>query len=62
MVRPRHTTRKSTGRQPTGQLAPRDVPPPLEPQPDSPQNVPQGEGSFKIVVTVPVGEDTQEAQ
>jgi hypothetical protein len=62
MVHPRRTTRKSTERQPTGQLAPRDVPPLPEPQPDSPQYVPQGEDSFEIVVTVPAGEDTQEAQ
>jgi hypothetical protein len=33
-----------------------------EPQHDSPQHVPQGEDSFKIMVTVPVGEDMQEAQ
>jgi hypothetical protein len=38
------------------------APPPPEPQPDSPQYVPQGDDSFEIVVTVPVGEDTQEAQ
>jgi hypothetical protein len=62
MVRPRRTTQKSTGRQPTGLLAPRDLPPPPEPQPDSPQYVPQWEDSFEIVVTVPAGEDTQEAQ
>jgi hypothetical protein len=41
---------------------PRDVPPSPEPQPDSPQYVPQGEDSFEIVVTVPVGEDKQKAQ
>jgi hypothetical protein len=41
---------------------PRDVPLLPEPQPDSPQYVPQGEDSFEIVVTVPVREDTQEAQ
>jgi hypothetical protein len=62
MVHPRRTTWKSIRRQPTGQLVPRDVPPPPEPQPDSPQYVPQGEYSFEIVVMVLVGEDTQEAQ
>jgi hypothetical protein len=62
MVHPRRTARKSTGYQPTGLLEPRDVPPLLEPHPDSPQYVPQGEDSFEIVVMVPVGEDTQEAQ
>jgi hypothetical protein len=40
MVHPHHIARKSTGRQPTGQMAPRDVPPQLEPQPDSPQYIP----------------------
>jgi hypothetical protein len=58
MVCTRRTARKSTGRQPTGQLAPRDVLPQQEPQPDSPQE----EEPFEIVVTVPVGEDSQEAQ
>jgi hypothetical protein len=62
MVRPYRTARKSTGRQPNGQLAPRDVRPPPEPQPNSSQYIPQGENSFEIVVTVPVGEDTQDAQ
>jgi hypothetical protein len=62
MARTRCTTSKSTGHQPTGQLAPRNVPPWPEPQNDSPQHVPRGEDSFEIVVTVPVGEDTQEAQ
>jgi hypothetical protein len=38
------------------------VPPQPEPQHDSPQHVPQWEDSFEIVVTVPTGEDTQEAQ
>jgi hypothetical protein len=62
MVRPRRTAQKRTGCQPTGQLAPRDVPPPPEPQPDSPQYIPQGEDSLEIVVTVPIAEHTQEAQ
>jgi hypothetical protein len=58
MVRTRRTARKSTGCQPTRQLAPWDVPPQQEPQPDSPQE----EEPFEIVVTVPAGEDSQEAQ
>jgi hypothetical protein len=62
MVHPRRTARKSTGRQPASQLAPRDVPPLPEPQPESPQYVPQGVDSFKIVVTLSVEEDTQEDQ
>jgi hypothetical protein len=40
MVHPRRTARKSTGRLPVGHLVPRDVPPPPEPQLDSPQYVP----------------------
>jgi hypothetical protein len=62
MTSTRRTARKSTGHQPTGQLVPRNVPPQPEPQHDSPQYIPQGDGSFEIVVTVPAGEDTQEAQ
>jgi hypothetical protein len=62
MARTRRIARKSTGRQLTGQLAPRNVPPQPELQPNSPQHVPQGEDSFEIVVMVPVGEDMQEAQ
>jgi hypothetical protein len=58
MARTRRTARKSTGCQPTGQIAPRNVPPQQEPQPDSPQE----EEPFEIVVTVPAGEDSQEAQ
>jgi hypothetical protein len=58
MVRTHRTARKSIGRQPTGQLAPMDVPPQQEPQPDSPQE----EEPFEIVVAVPAGEDSQEAQ
>jgi hypothetical protein len=62
MAHTHRTARKSTGHQPTSQLALRNVPPQPEPQPNSPQHVPQGEDSFEIVVTVPTGEDMQEAQ
>jgi hypothetical protein len=58
MVRTHCTARKSTGRQPTGQLAPRDVSSQQEPQPDSPQE----EEPFEIVLTVPTREHSQEAQ
>jgi hypothetical protein len=58
MSRTRHTAQKSTGRQPIRQLVPRNVPPQQEPQHDSPQE----DEPFEIVVTVPAGEDTQEAQ
>jgi hypothetical protein len=54
MVRTRRTARKSIGRQPTGQLAPRDVLPQQEPHANSPQE----EEPFEIVVTVPAGEDS----
>jgi hypothetical protein len=62
MARTRRIARKSTGRLPISQLAPRNMPPQPEPQPDSPQYVPHEEDNFKIVVTVPMGEDTQKAQ
>jgi hypothetical protein len=62
MARTHRTAWKSNGRQPTSQLSPRNVALQPEPQHNSPQHVPQGEDSFEIVVTVPAGEDTQEAQ
>jgi hypothetical protein len=46
------TIRKSTGRQPTGQLAHQNVPPPQEPRPDSPPYTSQEEEPFKIVLVV----------
>jgi hypothetical protein len=49
----RLTTRKSTGRQPTSQLAPRDVPPPQEPHHDSPPRTSQEEEPFEIELVVP---------
>jgi hypothetical protein len=58
MARTRCIAQKSIGRQPTGRLAPRNVLPQQEPQPNSPQE----DEPFEIVVTVPAGEDTQEAQ
>jgi hypothetical protein len=58
MVHTHCTARKSTGRQPTGQLAPRNVPPQQELQHDSPQE----DEPFEIMVTVPAGEDSQEVQ
>jgi hypothetical protein len=62
MAHTRRTAWKSTEREPTGQLAPSNVPHRPEPQPDSPQHVTQGEDSFEIVVIVLAGEDTQEAR
>jgi hypothetical protein len=58
MVHTHRTARKSTGHQPTRQLAPRNVLPQQEPQHDSPQE----DEAFEIMVTVPAGEDSQEAQ
>jgi hypothetical protein len=58
MAHARRTAQKSTGHQPTGQLAPRSVPPQQESQHESPQE----DEPFKIVFTIPAGEDTQEAQ
>jgi hypothetical protein len=52
-----HTARKSIGRQPTGQLVPRDVPLLQEPQHDSPQE----EVSFEIVVVAPERQEPQGA-
>jgi hypothetical protein len=53
MVHPRRTTRKSTGHQPAGELAPHDVPQPQEPQHDSPQHASQEEEPFEIKLVVP---------
>jgi hypothetical protein len=53
MARTRLTTCKSTGRQPTGQLAPRNVPPPQEPHHDSPPHASQEEEPFEIELVVP---------
>jgi hypothetical protein len=58
MVRTCRIARRSIGCQPTGQLAPRNVPPHQELQHDSPQE----DEPFEIMVTVPAGEDSQEAQ
>jgi hypothetical protein len=58
MAHTRCIARKSTERQPTRQLALRNVPPQQEPQHDSPQE----DEPFEIVVTIPAGEDMQEAQ
>jgi hypothetical protein len=58
MARTHHTAQKSTECQPTGLLALRNVLPQQEPQPNSPQE----DEPFEIMVTVPVGEDAQEAQ
>jgi hypothetical protein len=53
MARTRHTARKSTGRLPVGQLAPRNIPQPQESQPDVPQEASPEEEPFEIELVVP---------
>jgi hypothetical protein len=53
MAHTRPTARKSTSRQPIGQLAPHDVPPPQELQHESPQHTSQEEEPFEIELVVP---------
>jgi hypothetical protein len=53
MARTRHTTRKSTGRLPIGQLAPQNVPQPQESPPDLPQEASPEEEPFEIELVVP---------
>jgi hypothetical protein len=52
MAHTRLTARKSTGRQPTGQLAPRNVPPLQESHPDSPPCASQEDEPFEIELVV----------
>jgi hypothetical protein len=52
MARTRRTARKSTGRVPVGQLAPRNVPRPQESQPDIPQEASPEEEPFEIELMV----------
>jgi hypothetical protein len=53
MAHTRHTARKSTGCLPVGQLAPQNVPPPQESQPDTPQHASQKQEPFVIELVVP---------
>jgi hypothetical protein len=53
MARTRRTARKSTGRLPVGQLAPRNVPQPQESQPVVPQEATPDEEPFEIELVVP---------
>jgi hypothetical protein len=59
MVHTRLTARKSTGRQPTGQLAPQNVPPLQETHPDSLPLASQEEEPFETELVVP---DSQAAR
>jgi hypothetical protein len=52
MARTRLTARKNTGHQPTGLLAPRNVPPPQEPHHDSQPRASQEEEPFEIELVV----------
>jgi hypothetical protein len=61
MARTRRTTHKSTGRPPVGQLAPRNVPQPQEPQPDAPQYASQEEEPFEIELVAPEGPMAQDS-
>jgi hypothetical protein len=53
MAHTRHTTRKSTGRLPVGQLGPRNVLQPQESQPDRPQEASPEEEPFEIELVFP---------
>jgi hypothetical protein len=62
VARTRRTTRKSTGRLPVGQLAPRNMPRPQESQPDIPQEATSKEEPFEIELVVresPTAQDSQ---
>jgi hypothetical protein len=61
MARTRRTARKSTGRLPVGQLAPRNVPQPQESQPDIPQEATPEEEPFEIELVVPESPTTQDS-
>jgi hypothetical protein len=61
MARTHRTTRKSTGRLPIDQLAPRDVPQPLESQPNIPQETSPEEKPFEIELVVPESPTAQDS-
>jgi hypothetical protein len=61
MARTHHTARKSTGRLPVGQLAPRNVPQPQESQPDIPQEATPEEEPFEIELVVPESPTAQDS-
>jgi hypothetical protein len=60
MARTRRTARKSTGRLPVGQLAPRNVLQPQESQLDLSQEASPGEESFEIELVVPESPTAQD--
>jgi hypothetical protein len=61
MARTRRTARKSTGRLPVGQLAPRNMPQPQESQPDMPQEASLEEEPFEIELVVPESPTAQDS-
>jgi hypothetical protein len=61
MAHTRRTARKSTGRLPVGQLAPRDLPQPQESQPDVPQEATPEEEPFEIELVVPESPTAQDS-
>jgi hypothetical protein len=54
------TARKSTGRLPVGQLAPRNVTQPQESQPDIPQEASPEEEPFEIELVIPESPTAQD--
>jgi hypothetical protein len=61
MARTRRTARKSAGRLPVGQLAPRNVPQPQEYQPDISQEATPEEEPFQIELVVPESPTAQDS-
>jgi hypothetical protein len=61
MARTCCTARKSTGRLPIGQLAPWNVPPPPESQPDIPHEASPEEEPFEIELVVPESPTAQDS-
>jgi hypothetical protein len=61
MARTCRTARKSTGRLPVGQLAPRNVPQPQESQPDIPREATSEEEPFEIELVVPESPTAQDS-
>jgi hypothetical protein len=61
MAHTRRTARKSTGRLPVGQLAPRNMPQPQESQPDMPQEASPEEEPFEIELVVPKSPTAQDS-
>jgi hypothetical protein len=60
MARTHRTARKSTGRLPVGQLAPRNMPQPQESQPNIPQEASPEEEPFEIELVVPESPTAQD--